>query len=140
MRSKRHDQGTIINYPYRWLHQQESRLDHPKTRPACLLLKIERPSGAALALVAISDFENKAKGACVRVPEAEKARAGLSEFRNAFVHLSEYNIDREKRSVSYDARAEIRGRFSKPCVAMLAKHLAANIRRGNAAKIDRDQG
>ncbi len=91
-----------------------------------------------LVIIAISDLEEKSEGGCLKVPEAEMASSGLSQFRNAYVHVLEYNVDRETHSVTYLPRDGVKGRFSKPFIERIAKALAENIRLGRAAQIVRN--
>ena len=130
--------GGVFRYPYLWTHQRDKNLDHPKLRPACMMFEIARPGGdAMIAIVAISDLRNPDSGACIEIPETEKLRAGLDEFRKAYVHLNEYNIDRKHASSTFNSRLPVLGRFSKPFFIKLSQALAANIRMSRATRIDR---
>jgi hypothetical protein len=139
MKSRLHVQGTVFKYPYLWLHQRDRERDHPKQRPACLIFELEKSGGKmTLAIVAISDLRSSAKGSCIEVPQVERQRAGLSDFREAYVHVDEYNVVRQSQSWSYDPRTPPLGRFSKTFIMRIAKALAENVRAGRATRIDRD--
>jgi hypothetical protein len=138
MRNRLHVQGTVFKYPYLWAHQRNEDIDNPKARTACLIFRLEKPSGeAVLAIVPISDLPDSADHACLEVPRDEMKRAGLSEFRRAYLHLNEYNVDRESSSPSYNPRTPPIGKFSKQFIVRVGKLLAESIRAGRATRIDR---
>ena len=66
----------------------------------------------------------------------ECRRAGLSEWRRAWITVSEYNYDIAERSWYLDANRAPLGRFSKPFVMRLAE-AAALLFRKREARIDR---
>ena len=131
-----HGPGTILKYPYVWRGGPGTQ--EPKLRTACLMFKKAVAHGrTAIAMVAISDMPGPAPEFCIAVPPTEMERGGLSAFRNAFVHLDQYNIDQIENSFHYNPVAPVMGQFSGQFVARLAKTLAQAVRTGRAERIDR---
>ena len=133
-----HVDGTVFRYPYLWRHRAHSEEPPPKHRTVCLIFKLKAgPRHTSLAIVAISDRAGDDPMMSIRVPEEERLRAGLNEFRNAFIHLDQYNVDRAGNSHNFDPGTRILGQFSGHFVGRLAAALAANIRAKRATRIDR---
>jgi hypothetical protein len=129
MKAKAFQQGDVLKYPYRWRHQEAKPLDHHKDRPVCIALQIEREPGVNfIALLPISDQPNTDKNMTLKIPASELRLAGLSEFRDGYIHLSEVNLDRLQNSFSFNPKTKILGRFSKGFIQVVAKRLAENIR------------
>jgi hypothetical protein len=129
MTTKEVQQGDIFKYPYRWKHELNKPVDHQKERPVCLTLKLERKPGlTVLALLPISDQPNADQTLSIRVPQDELKLSGLSQFREAYVHLSEVNFDRRENSYTFNPRAKVLGRFSKDFLQRVAKQLIINIK------------
>ncbi|MBI2717945.1 MAG: hypothetical protein HY245_06315 [Rhizobiales bacterium] len=90
-----------------------------------------------VVILAISDMGDSASGTCIEIPDTEKRRAGLSEFRPAYVHLAEYNVDQTPDSLYYNPAAGPLGRFSRPFITQVAHALLTNLRNRRAVRIDR---
>lgn len=128
MTTKEVQQGDIFKYPYLWKHELNKPADHQKERPVCLTLKLERQPGmTVLALLPISDQPNTDQTLSIPVPPSELKLSGLSQFREAYVHLSEVNFDRRENSYSFNPNAKVLGRFSKDFLQRVAKQLIINI-------------
>ena len=131
-----HGPGTVLKYPYVW--RGSPGTPEPKLRTACLMLKkVLAPGHTVIAIVSISDMPGPAPEFCIAVPPLEMERGGLSAFRNAFVHLDQYNVDRAENSFHYNPAGPALGTFSAQFVARLAKTLAHAVRIGRAERIDR---
>jgi hypothetical protein len=129
--------GAVLKYPYKW--RRETPEDPPpKQRPVCVIFEIRMPDGnMSLAIVAISDKPNRTRGMSLEIPPEEFPGAGLSQFRVAFVHLDQYNIDRRDNSYNFNPKVKPMGAFSTRFTARIAAELAANIRAKRALRIDR---
>ena len=133
-----HGPGTVLKYPYVW--RGSPGAPEPKLRTACLMFKKALATGnTAIVIVSISDMPGPAPDFCIAIPSHEMERGGLSAFRNAFVHLDQYNVDQAENSFHYNPAARVMGTFSAQFVARLAKILADAIRSGRAARIERNQ-
>jgi hypothetical protein len=131
-----HGPGTVLKYPYVW--RGSPGAPEPKLRTVCLMFKkILAPGKTSIVIVSISDLPGPSPEFCIAVPSPEMERGGLSAFRNAFVHLDQYNVDQAENSFHYNPAAPVMGQFSAPFVARLAKTLAHAIRIGRAERIDR---
>jgi hypothetical protein len=126
--------GFVILYPYRWyINQPED--PPPKNRTACAILEYGDFSERLIVLVAISD--RKSEGA-IELTLEEMTSAGLSSFRNAYVHVTHYNLDRKANSLSYNPRQRPKGRLPRALTMKVAAKLLENIRAGRAIKITRE--
>lgn len=105
-------------YPYLWRWQAEEGRDHaPKNRPVCLVLSI--PSGGLthLVLLAVSGTPPRAGQRALAVPALELRRAGLSEAKDGWVTVDEFNYDVAERSFHLDPSQPPLGRFSRRFMA-----------------------
>jgi hypothetical protein len=131
-----HGPGTVLKYPYVW--RGSVGTPEPKLRTACLMFTKALATGnTAIVIVSISDMPGPAPEFCIAVPPHEIERGGLSAFRNAFVHLDQYNVDQVENSFHYNPAAPVMGQLSGQFVAKLAKTLAHAVRIGRAERIDR---
>lgn len=137
MSDEPHPEGTILKYPYLWRHQRALPEFIPKDRTACLIMKMKGLTKTHMVILAISDMGDSTSGTCIEIPEVEKRRAGLNEFRPAYIHLAEYNVDQTPDSLYYNPAAAPLGRLSKPFTAQVARALVANIRGKRASRADR---
>ena len=85
-----------------------------------------------LALLAISSRPPSEDQAALEVPEIERRRAGLSEWKSAWITFSEYNYDIAERSWHLDVNQAPLGRFSKSFLIGLASSLAPLFRTAQA--------
>ena len=90
-----------------------------------------------VVILAIGDVGDVSNGSCIEIPEGEKRRSGLSEFRSAYVQVAEYNVDQTPDSLHYNPASPALGHFSKPFIAQIGRALAANLRNKRAIRIDR---
>jgi hypothetical protein len=139
MKSDRFKQGHVFRYPFRWKHEDGRAQAEPKQRPVCLVLKLPRPNGiTGLAILPISDQPPEESVLGIEIPRHEIEAAGLSHFRNAYVHLREINIDRAENSYSFNPNTTILGRFSRMFLERIARQLVENIKANRVTRIDRN--
>jgi hypothetical protein len=120
--------GTVISYPYLWRWQSESgETEGRKARPVCVVVAVRsEQSNTHLMLLAISSQRPNVAADALEVPEIECRRGGLSNWKRAWITVSEYNYDIAERSFYLDTGQQSLGRFSRSFVAQLAiqlKHL-----------------
>jgi hypothetical protein len=138
MKAKDFQQGDVFKYPYRWQYEMHKPDDNQKELPVCLALKVERKPGLTqLAILAISDQPNVDPSLSIPIPQTELELSGLSQFRKAFVHVSEVNFDRRENSYSFNPSAKILGRFSKIFLQRVAAQLIINVTEKRATIIER---
>jgi hypothetical protein len=100
--------GDIVStYPYLWLWQSERGEDGGrKSRPVCVAVAARGVDGLThLAVLAITGTAPRADQAAVEIPPLEIRRIGLSEFKQAWIIVSEYNYDILERSFSLEPAA-----------------------------------
>ncbi|MGN6548999.1 MAG: hypothetical protein ACTHJ3_03775 [Pararhizobium sp.] len=114
--------GSVIRYPYLWRWQYDrGETEGRKDRPVCLLLAIARGAKTHLVLLAISATPPRADQRALAVPPLEKRRAGLRDWKEAWITVSEYNYDIAEESYYFDPDAEIGGQFSKAFLGKVAE-------------------
>lgn len=119
--------GDIVRYPYLWKWQRDrGESEGRKDRPVCVVIAVHssRDDATHLALLAISSRPPTADQVALEVPEIECRRGGLSEFKQAWISVSEYNYDIAERSYYLDPAQPAIGRFSKPFMMRLAAALS----------------
>lgn len=97
--------GDIVSaYPYLWLWQRDrGEAEGRKERPVCVAVAAKGPDGLThLALLAITGTPPRADQRAVELPALEIRRLKLSEFKQAWIIVSEYNYDILERSFSLD--------------------------------------
>lgn len=94
-------------YPYLWLWQsQRGEEEGRKSRPVCVAIASQGADGLThLALLAITGTAPRADQLAVEIPPLEIRRIGLSEFKQAWIIVSEYNYDILERSFSLEPPA-----------------------------------
>ena len=132
--------GAVIEYPYLWRLQHEpGESEGRKTRPVCVMISVRGRDGFThLALLAISSRPPGGNQTALEVPEIECRRAGLSEWKRAWITISEYNYDIAERSYYFDGNQPPLGRFSKPFLMRLAAAFAPLVQEGQA-RVDRSE-
>lgn len=97
----------ISGYPYLWLWQsRRGEAEGRKGRPVCVAVASRGADGLThLALLAITGTEPRADQRAVEIPLLEIRRIGLSEFKQAWIIVSEYNYDILERSFSLEPPA-----------------------------------
>jgi hypothetical protein len=131
--------GAIVRYPYLWKWQRDrGETEGRKQRPVCVVIVARRSHDETthLGLLAISSRAPDADQTVLEIPEIECRRGGLSDLRQAWITVSEYNYDIAERSYYLDPRQPILGRFSKPFMMRLAAAFAPLFRQ-QQARVDR---
>ena len=120
--------GTLVVYPYLWKRQAaQGETEGRKDRPVSVLIAVRgaRDDLTHLALLAISSQQPRDADTALEVPEIERRRGGLSEFKAAWITVDEYNYDIAEKSWYLDPHPHVLGRFSKSFttrVAAACKH------------------
>ncbi len=91
-----------------------------------------------LVLLAISSQPPGGEQAALEIPDIERRRAGLSDWRRAWITISEYNYDIAERSWYLDVNQHPLGRFSKPFMIRLASAFAPLFKK-RQARVDRSE-
>jgi hypothetical protein len=131
------ESGIIIDYPFLWSWQAERGEDAGrKNRPVCVVLALPADGITHLVLLAISGTPPRDGQHTIEVPVLERRRAGLLEWRDAWITLSEYNYDIAERSVCLDPEAKVYGRFSRTFLAKVAEQFRYQLT-SRKARIDR---
>ena len=133
--------GEIVLYPYLWKRQHaQGETEGRKDPPVCVVVAVrgQQDNLTSLALLAISSQPPIAEQPALKVPEIECRRAGLSEFRRAWVSIGEYNYDVAERSFYLDPALPVLGRFSKSFMMHLAKAVAPMFAK-KTGRVDRTE-
>jgi hypothetical protein len=113
--------GSIIHYPYLWTWQRDKgETEGRKVRPVCMVLAIPKGNQTNLILLAISGTPPRSDQTALEIPQLESRRAGIREWKNAWITVSEFNHDIAEQSFYYDPNAEVLGSFSKGFLAKIA--------------------
>ena len=113
--------GSVLYSPYLWRWQHEKgETEGRKDRPVCLLLAIPGARRAHILLFAISGTPPAAEQVALVVPPLERRRAGLLEWKEAWITVSEFNFDVGEGSWYFDPKTEISGKFSSAFIAKVA--------------------
>ena len=132
--------GDIVRYPYLWRWQRDrNETAGRKDRPVCVIVAARGRDGLThLALLAISSREPSADQGATEIPEIECRRAGLSEWKRAWITISEYNYDIAERSWHLDVNRPPLGRFGKPFMMRVAAACAPLFKR-TQTRVDRQE-
>ncbi len=137
MTSRLPPNGSVLTYPYLWRWQADGgETEGRKERPVCLLLSIPREQMTHLVLLAISGTPPRPEQTALAIPALERRRAGLREWKEAWITVSEYNYDVAEQSYYLDPNADILGRFGPAFLARIAAAARPFIAR-HSARIDR---
>ncbi|MBB4000135.1 hypothetical protein [Aureimonas pseudogalii] len=130
--------GSIIPYSYLfgWQRDRGETEGRKSERPVCLLLAIPGRNVTNLVLLAISGEPPRSDQTALEIPLLEIRRAGLREWKQAWILVSEYNYDIAERSYYYNPNVEVRGSFSKGFLAKIAAAMKPLMASGSA-KIER---
>ena len=129
--------GSVIRYPYLWRWQNErGETEGRKERPVCMMLAIPRGEETHLVLLAISGTPPRSDQTALEIPPLECRRAGIREWKESWITVSEFNYDFAERSYYYDPNAEVLGTFSKGFLARIAE-AARPFMSASAARISR---
>ena len=112
MTVRRFRQGDVLFYPYRWKHQAVAFIENPKDRPVCIALTLQNIRGEdVLTLLPVSDLPPSDITTAVKLAPSEVTATGLSERRQAFIHVSEANVDDVSNSFNVNPKTRIIGRL-----------------------------
>ena len=125
--------GSVLHYPYLWKWQEErGETEGRKERPVCMMLAIPRGKQTHLILLAISGTPPRSDQTALVIPPLERRRAGLREWKDGWITVSEYNYDVAETSFYYDPNVEILGQFSKAFLGKIAEAAKPFIARASA--------
>lgn len=131
--------GTVVAYDYLWRWQRDrGETEGRKRRPVCVAISITHPrtTQTHLVLLAISSRPPQDVGDALEVPEIECRRAGLSELKQAWITISEYNYDIAETSFYLDPDQPPLGRFGRSFMKQVALAIAPMLKKPRA-RIDR---
>ena len=131
--------GHIVKYPYLWKWQRDlGRDEGEKNRPACvaLMFRNEAQSLTHIIILAISGTPPKSDQIAIEIPLLELKRAGLTDAKQGWITVSEYNYDILERSWDFPVNSPPEGRFSRPFLKQIQVAVLATIR-GKTGRIDR---
>jgi len=134
-------QGSIVVYPYLWRRQHEAgETEGRKTRPVCLVLAVrdEARGLTHLALLAITTQPPIAGQAALQIPETEKRRAGLADWKSAWITVGEYNYDILEHSFYFDVNSPPLGSFSARFLGKVAVAFKPTLK-ATIGRVDRTQ-
>ena len=113
--------GSVIRYPYLCAWQRDKgETEGRKGRPVCMVLAIPKGNQTNLILLAISGTPPRSDQTALEIPQLECRRAGIREWKDAWITVSEFNHDLAEVSFYYDPSAEVLGSFSKGFLAKVA--------------------
>ncbi|WLS01420.1 hypothetical protein [Shinella sumterensis] len=113
--------GSVIRYPYLWAWQRDKgETEGRKGRPVCMVLAIPKGNQTNLILLAISGTPPLSDQTAMEIPPLECRRAGIRDWKDAWITVSEFNHDLAEASFYYDPNAEVLGSFSKGFLAKIA--------------------
>lgn len=128
--------GDVISYPYLWAWQSDrGETEGRKDRPTVVAVSMAGREDDIVVLLAITGSPPGDRAA-LEVPQLELRRAGLSEFRRAWIILDEANFDSARRSWYLDPSGEPRGRLSRGFLRKLTLAFRAEVVKG-ARRISR---
>lgn len=133
--------GQLIWYPYLWARQQAAgETEGRKDRPCCMLLPVQRAGSkeTVLYLLAVSTVPPTVRDGAIEVPEIERRRGGLSEWKaRCWVYVNEYNRDVAERSLYLYPDADPIGAFGASFVNKIAVAFKAAVLARASAAVDR---
>ena len=131
-------QGLVLSYPYLWRWQAErGETAGRKDRPVCIALPLRKGRLTHLFLLAITGTRPDKGRAALEIPEIEKRRAGLKEWKQGWVIVDECNYDIAERSFHLDLTSAPLGRFSEAFTDQIKDALRTAITAGELIRIDR---
>jgi hypothetical protein len=132
-------EGHVVRYPYLWLWQRDlGRDEGEKDRPACLALmfKSQVQNLTHLILLAITGTPPRPDQTAIEIPLLELRRAGLTDTKQGWIIVSEYNYDILERSWDFPIHTPPQGRFSLPFLKKAQAAALETIRR-KSGRVDR---
>jgi hypothetical protein len=139
MNGDRPKSGSVILYPYLWRWQEtRGETEGRKHRPVCLVLsqREEARDITHLVLLAISSQAPRDPQRALAIPDTEKRRAGLAEWKSAWITVSEYNYDIAERSFYFEPSQPPLGAFSGKFLGRIAAAFRPTLVQ-RSARIDR---
>lgn len=113
--------GSTIRYPYLWTWQRDKgETEGRKARPVCMVLAIPKGNQTNLIMLAISGTPPRSDQTALEIPQLECRRAGIRDWKDAWITVSEFNHDIAEHSFYYDPNAEVLGSFSKGFLGKIA--------------------
>lgn len=118
--------GAIVRYPYLWRWQADKGREHgEKDRPVCLAFAMHDPRQnlthmVILAISGTSPFEDQL---AIEIPSLEMRRAGLKDFKRAWLTIGEYNYDVIERSMHFNPAQSPQGYFSDKFLLQITRAL-----------------
>ena len=85
-----------------------------------MVLAIPKGNQTNLILLAISGSPPRSDQSALEIPQLECRRAGIRDWKDAWITVSEFNHDIAEQSFYYDPNAEVLGSFSKGFLARIA--------------------
>lgn len=131
-------QGVVLVYPYLW-HWQAERGETAgrKDRPVCIALPLRKDGVTHLFMLAITGTRPNGERAVLEIPEIEKRRAGLKDWKKGWVIIDECNYDIAERSFHLNLTTAPLGRFSEAFTGQIKDALRNAIMAGSLQRIDR---
>ena len=133
--------GQLIWYPYLWARQQAAgETEGRKDRPCCMLLPVQKAGSkeTVLYLLAVSTVPPTNRDDAIEVPEIERRRGGLSEWKaRCWVYVNEYNRDVAERSFYLDPAIDPIGAFGASFVTKIAVAFKTAVLARASAAVDR---
>lgn len=90
-----------------------------------------------LFLLAVSSLPPSRDQRAVEIPEMERRRAGLADWKGGWVYVSEYNYDVVETSFYYEPGEQPIGLFSPPFLKQVVNEFRVELIRRFAARVDR---
>jgi hypothetical protein len=131
--------GCVIRYPYLWSRQQSrGETEGRKERPVCLVYarRDDARSLTHLFLLAISSQPPLVAEDAVILPDLERQRAGLGDWSEAWVTISETNYDILEHSHYLNLSEPILGAVSPSFLRKVALGLRSALIAGGR-RVDR---
>jgi hypothetical protein len=131
--------GTIIRYPYLWSWQHtRGETEGRKPRPVCMIYSQRDPKQGIthLFLLAISSQPPLTAGDALVVPDLDRRRAGLGEWKDAWITVREANYDILEMSHYLDLNQMPLGSFSPSFLRTVATAFRDALMSG-ARRVDR---
>lgn len=115
--------GQILSYPYLWAWQSDAgETEGRKSRPVCVAVAIRRAEDGRthLLILAITTKAPEHGSVALEIPDIERRRVGLDDFKSCWIILDEYNYDIAETSWYIEPQREPPGRFSKSFMMKVA--------------------
>lgn len=131
-------QGAVFSYSYLWEWQSnQGETDGRKDRPVCLALPILKDGVTHLFLLAITGTPPRSEQTAIEIPEIEKRRGGLKDWKDGWIIVNEYNYDIAEKSFYLDISQPILGRFSDAFTSRIKTAFRAAAETHSSKRVDR---